>query len=178
MSVFDIVESVLSLARDAVDHVADVSGTVVFPREIQLDDYSCGARSVYAISRHFKMRVSYREVKRVVGTTEEGTEEAPIVAFFRSHGLRVGVRPRLRLEELRRVLEARAVVLISLDGDHYGVVHAMSDALVWVADPSVLRQQLPFLTKARFKKRWGREGVIVYPPRPRRDGPAGVTPRL
>lgn len=136
-----------------------------FPRELQFTSYTCGACSAYAIASFFGADVDYYDVRDSVGTTVEGTTESAIVRFLRSCGLRVAPRDALSWRGLLAALAQRNVVLVGLDGDHYGVVHAY-DAdhdEVYLADPSLRRQLGRRTSAARFKSRWMRDGVIVRP---------------
>lgn len=141
-------------------------GTKHFTRSLQLDDYSCGARSVYMILRHMGIYRPYTLVKHQLGTEpEHGTCVEPMVRMFRKHGLRVGYRPQMTMKDLRYAFERSAVALIHLDGDHIGVVHGMDEAWVYIADPSFTRCPGRRISIKKFRKRWTNWGMIVYPPK-------------
>jgi len=140
-------------------------GYIDFPRELQFTRYTCGPCCTYAIASFFGADVSYTEVLDAVGTTSEGTAEGPIVRFLRSCDLRVAPRERLSWLGLVRALKRGNVVLVGLDDDHYGVVHAIDEDedIVYLADPSVRRQLRRWTPIQRFKQRWMNDGVIVRP---------------
>lgn len=147
-------------------------GFTDFPRVIQLTGYTCGSCSTYAITSFFGVDVSYRDVRRAVKTTKEGTEEGAIVRFLRSCRLRVAPRDRLTWAGLLEALTKNNVVLVGLDGDHYGVVHAydpISDEIL-LADPSIRRQLRRRISASDFKRRWMCDGIIVRRRRRRARG--------
>lgn len=141
----------------------DMVGEPDFPRTLQFTSYTCGPCSVYSIATFFGVDVSYDEVKTGVRTDTEGTDERDVVRFLRRQGLRVSAREGLRFVQLVRALRDECVVLVGLDGDHYGVVHAYDDEdkIVYLADPSIRRQLGRCLTRERFEERWMNDGVIV-----------------
>ncbi len=134
-----------------------------FPRELQFTGYTCGPCCTYAIASFFGADVSYREVRDSVRTTPDGTSEDAIVRFLREHKFRVAPRDTLTWRELLTALRGGNVVLVGLDGDHYGVVHAYDEDYdeVYLADPSLRRQLGRRISSTRFKQRWMRDGVIV-----------------
>ena len=139
---------------------ADVIGTRRFPRRLQWDSFSCGSRSTWAIAHHFGRELSHDEVMDGVGTTTEGTAATPIVKFLRTQGLRAGYHRRMSNRQLVRALDRGGVVLVDLNGTHWSVVHAVSAAHVWLANPSTsqLGRRVP---KATFRSQWTGLGVVV-----------------
>ena len=115
-------------------------GSTEFPRSLQRDCYSCGARSCYMVSEFFGLDLPYSKVKRLVETDHDGTRVKPMIRFFRSRGLKVAERRTTKMRDLEHALEHGGVVLVHVDGDHFAVVHAMSAKWVWLADPSIFRQ--------------------------------------
>ena len=171
VTALDVAQSIRSLfggdkgeEEDETDDVEDTDmiGTGLFPRSLQKDDYSCGARAVYMIAKYFRLPHRYKEVKKAVGTTEDsGTSVKPMIRFFREHQLKTNHQPQMRFRDLRRALKNGAVVLVYLDGDHYGVVHAVTSEFVYLADPSLVRQLGRRTSKRVFKKRWKNWGITV-----------------
>ncbi|HWU86310.1 MAG TPA: cysteine peptidase family C39 domain-containing protein [Kofleriaceae bacterium] len=158
-----IAESVERIATTIARWVrrdANVVGSRTFPRKLQRDGWSCGSRSTQAIALHFDRDVRHREVMERVGTTKDGTATTPIVRYLRKLGLRAGYHRRMSFRQLVQALARGAVVLVDLEGIHWGVVHAASDDHVWLADPSI-EQLGRRITKARFRSRWTGLGVIV-----------------
>jgi ABC-type bacteriocin/lantibiotic exporter with double-glycine peptidase domain len=149
-------------AADPAEEDETAVGRVDFRRSLQTDDYSCGARAVFMISNHFGLGVSYQKVKTAVRTTAgDGTPVVPMIRFLRERGLKVNHCPSMNVRSLRRALQRDAVVLVHLDGDHFGVVHAMSLEYVYLADPSIFRQRGPRISKVAFAGRWSRWGITV-----------------
>jgi ABC-type bacteriocin/lantibiotic exporter with double-glycine peptidase domain len=142
----------------------DVIGTTNFKRSLQRDSYSCGARSVFMILQHFGSTLKYSEVKEALGTDEEGTKVKAMIKCLRAHGLRVGHRPDMSFKKLQKALANNAIVLVHLDGDHFGVVHGMSERRVYLADPSIARCVNGSIYTRGFKKRWTDWGLVVTKP--------------
>ena len=140
-------------------------GTCDFPRYLQMDQYSCGARSVYAICRHWGVSKSYGDVKEELGCTEDGVNVQPMVQFLRAQGFRVGYRPTMYMKDLKKTFEKGGVALIHVDGDHFVVVHGMSNKYIAIADPSFYRCPTRTISKKKFRRRWGYWGLAVFPPR-------------
>ena len=140
-------------------------GTLDVERSFQLDNYSCGARSVYMITRFFGIDHSYAAVKAGVGCTTEGTNVRPMIDFFREVGLRVRPMPDMGLRDMRKVFEQGGLVLAHVDGDHFIVVNGLSNKTVYLADPSPVRTFGRSIPKKKFQKRWGYWGIAVFPPK-------------
>lgn len=137
-------------------------GTTRFPRNIQTDNYSCYARSVQATLRHFGRRTTYARILRELRTVaSEGTYEHTAIRFMRRFRLRVSIRNRMTLTQMKQALARDAVVFAYLDGDHVGVVYGMSDGYVYIADPSLRRAPLGRIPKQAFLRRWDRRGLLV-----------------
>lgn len=138
-------------------------GYADFPRTVQFRGYTCGPCCAYSIATFFGADVSYGDVKDALGTDRDGTEERSIVKFLRAHGMRVKPRPRLAWRELLKGLAQKYVVLVGLDGDHYGVVHAYDadEDEVYLADPSIRRQLGRRVSSERFRSRWDGDGVLI-----------------
>lgn len=134
-----------------------------FPRRIQLTDYTCGPCSVHAVTSHYGLTIPYEAVKQGVRCDEEGTDETWVVKFLRSVGFRVCIRGRLKFRGLLEALERAYVVLVSLDGDHYGVVYGYDEDAgeVLLSDPSVVRQLGRRIARREFMKRWDRDGLLI-----------------
>ena len=134
-----------------------------FRRLVQLDSFSCGSKAVQMILVHFgvAVRLGHARLKALLGTNpEKGTAVVPMLTLLRRH-LRVGYRTNLSWHELLKALRKGGVVLVALDGDHFGVVHAVDHGRVFVADPSLLRCPGRRQTRRRFLARWTRWGLIV-----------------
>jgi ABC-type bacteriocin/lantibiotic exporter with double-glycine peptidase domain len=132
-----------------------LAGATHFRRSLQLDFYSCGARSVFAVLRHFDRALPYPAVKKRLGTSwSHGTSVLPMVKLMRARGLRVGHRPLMSWRELIRALKRNAAVLVHLDGDHLAVVHGADAQRVYLADPALTR----CLWRSQPSSRGGRGG--------------------
>ena len=116
-------------------------GAVILPhfaRSIQLDGYSCGAKSTYTVLRYFGCGCSSASVEAELGTTWEGTPSSDIKRVLRRHGLKIAVHTRMDLRALKSAINAGCPVLVSLyEGWHYSVVFGYSSGHVFVMNPSL-----------------------------------------
>ena len=136
-------------------------GTAAFDRSIQMDEYSCGAHAVFMIAKHCGMKIKYKEVKKELGTNTNGTKVRQMLAFFYRHKFRAHRVSNMRFRELKSYLGHNEVVLVHVDGDHFAVVHGITENYVYMADPSIDRMYGLRLPKKKFKKRWKKWGIAV-----------------
>lgn len=137
-------------------------GTTKFTRLLQLDDWSCGSRSVQAVLKFFGITSPHWLLKSQLGTKPDtGTAVHQMIRVLRRHGLRVGYRPNLGWREIVQALKLGGVAIVHLDGDHIGVVHGADDTHVHIADPSIIRCPGRRQTREKFLSRWTRWGLIV-----------------
>jgi ABC-type bacteriocin/lantibiotic exporter with double-glycine peptidase domain len=141
-------------------------GTKDFPRSIQLDNYSCGARSVYVLLEHFDRPRTYAWVKKATRLTSDGVYVKYLISSLRSQGIRVGYRGEtMSFGQLKDTLQKGGVVLAHVDSDHFIVVHGYDGKRVWIADPSAFRCIGRTETKKTFRWRWGNWGLAIFPPK-------------
>ena len=137
-------------------------GTKSFPRSLQFDGYSCGSRSVYAVTRHFGVQRSHRVLKAELKTNSDtGTAVHQMIRVLRHLGLRVGYRPSLSWRGLVNALKVGAVVIVHLDGEHLGTVFGADEHHVYLADPSAVRCVGRKQSRQVFFTRWSRWGLVV-----------------
>lgn len=140
-------------------------GTPKFRTSYQKDDYSCGARCVYMILRHFGRKVKYSRVKdQCLTTVQNGTNVSALIGTLRFYGLKVGARPRMAVRGLRKALKSNAVVLVHVDGDHFAVVHGRDHRFTYIADPDPSRGKIKKHNNAVFAERFTRWGLVVSDP--------------
>ena len=84
-----------------------------FPRFLQLDGWTCGARSVYTILRYFGKRCNVKSVERELRTNWEGTDIADIKRVLGKHGLKYLEKRSCRLQDLTKAIDDGCPVLIS-----------------------------------------------------------------
>lgn len=137
-------------------------GHPAFRRHPQWDTYSCGARSVYAVLKHFGRKATYAEVKKELKTSFEGTCSDEIIRYLRRRGFKVSMRA-MRMKDLERVFQRDGVALVYLDGDHIAPAYGADRGHVFVADPSLLRWPLKRMPRRLFRQRWDYEAIAVYP---------------
>lgn len=139
-------------------------GDPKFPREVQLTDWTCGPCCVFTITQYFGCGHSYQVIKKTLKSNEEvGTDDDEVIKYLRSQKLRVASRPAMNWAQLVQSLERGGVVLVTLDGDHYGVVHAIDEdeGEVYLSDPAINRQFGRTTSIVDFKARWDMQGIIV-----------------
>lgn len=136
----------------------------LFKRSIQLDTYSCGVHSVAMIVHHFGDKTPFATLKRELRCTpDKGTSVKAMIDAFRTRELGVAHLSNMRFSELRSWLDKGRLVLVHLDGDHFGVVHGYDAEWVYLADPSLLRLLGTKMSHKAFRKRWTNWGLAVKP---------------
>jgi ABC-type bacteriocin/lantibiotic exporter with double-glycine peptidase domain len=133
-----------------------------FPRSIQLDSFSCGAKSVYCILQYYDRQCTPESVEEQLNTDKDGTAVSDIKRVFRQYHLNCRT-----LRDLKAAIDDDCPVLISLyDGSHYSIIYGYSDSHIFVSNPSLnvltgygsMRCAIP---NAEFRREWDRWGIIV-----------------
>jgi predicted double-glycine peptidase len=135
-----------------------------FPRSIQLDYYSCGAKSTYMVLKYFGKCCTPESVERELDTDEDGTSPSDIKRVLRKHGLKVHVNTDMGLRDLRKAISAGSPVLVSLyEGWHYSVVYGYLDKYIFVMNPSLceMGSLKVAVTLSEWRKIFDRWGVVV-----------------
>ena len=138
-----------------------------FPRSIQLDGYSCGAKSTYMILRYFGIPCTAASVERWLGTTADGTSPVDIKRVLRKHGLKAVIHVRMNLRDLKAAINAGSPVLVSLyKGEHYSVLFGHSPGHVFVMNPSLgsMGSLKCAVRLAAWQKMFDRWGIIIKRP--------------
>jgi hypothetical protein len=109
-----------------------------FPRSIQLDYYSCGAKSVYCILRYYDRQCTPESVEKQLHTDEDGTNVSDIIRVFKRYHLNCRTLRKPGLRELKISINDGYPVLVSLyDSEHYAVVYGYSSSHIFVMNSSV-----------------------------------------
>ncbi len=135
-----------------------------FPRSIQLDYYSCGAKSTYMVLKHFGKPCTHESVERQLGTTTEGTSPADIKRILKKFGLNVRVNSDMGIHDLKKAIIAGSPVLVSIhDGWHYSVVYGISSSHIFVMNPSLgeMGSIKVAVSKSEWREIFDRWGVVV-----------------
>ena len=130
-----------------------------FPRSIQLDGYSCGAKSVYTILRYYNKRCTPLSVEKELHTTYEGTAIPDIKRVLKKHGLKYR-----KIRNLKSAIDKGHPVLVSTHRHwHYSVVYGYSSSHFFVMNPSLGQMGSLFcaITKDKFRKNWDGWGLAV-----------------
>jgi ABC-type bacteriocin/lantibiotic exporter with double-glycine peptidase domain len=139
-----------------------------FRRSIQIDYYSCGAKSVYCILQYFGKRCSTKSIEQQLHTDEDGTDVSNIKRVFRRYHLNCRTLRKPGLRNLKASINDDCPVLVSLyDSEHYAVVYGYSSTHIWIMNSSVditedgVGNLRCAVRKDRFKRiwdnRWGLE---------------------
>jgi len=132
-------------------------------RSIQVDSYSCGVQSTYAILKYYGKAKSVNRIEKLLKTTDEGTDEQNIYSLFRERGLIVYRRLNANFSFIKKAINYyQAPILTTIDEEsHYIVVYGYSKYEIFVLDPVLLR---PFVkwSKKKFYKRWDYWGAIIH----------------
>lgn len=154
--------SILTALTTAVFGTRKVAGTTVFPREIQWDNYSCYARCVLSILRHYGRKVSYGPIKRALKTKPGGTYEYNALPVIRQYGCTARVRTRLTVATLRRALEEGSAVILYVDqGAHVLVVYGLDKEYAYVSEPALSKTLHKRMCRDTLLHRWTGRAVIV-----------------
>lgn len=153
-----------TLARSEEQLHTDAILLLNFPRSIQLDYYSCGAKSTYMVLNYFGKRCTHESVEKQLGTTIEGTSRNSIKRVLKKYGLNIQVKSNMGMRDLKSAIKAGSPVIVSLyDNWHYSVVYGFSNTHVFVMNPS-LREMGSFkvaVSKSEWREMFDRWSVIV-----------------
>jgi len=143
-----------------------------FPRSIQLDYHSCGAKAVYSILLYYKKRYGHRSVERALKTDEDGTGVSDIRRVFKKYGLECRTLRKPVIRDLKAAIDDGCPVLISTwDGEHYSVVYGYSKSELFVMNPSLdaspdgVGSLSVVVSKAAFRRSWDRWAMVIKKPR-------------
>jgi ABC-type bacteriocin/lantibiotic exporter with double-glycine peptidase domain len=164
-----------ALLKPAADHVADwvksgeeyldPSAVTVdgIKRSLQLDKYSCGAQSCYMILDYFGKAGSIENVKKALGTTEDGTGEDEILELLREKRLVVKVIPRGTIKDICHAIDSSAPMLAYTvkKHDHWFVIYGYSDSRIYMLDPSLKKSILCSKSKEEFERYWSGWCAVV-----------------
>jgi len=160
-----VVDRIMTSLARMEEHVhTDATILPNFPRSIQLDYYSCGAKSAYMVLKYFGKRCTHKSVERRLGTTIEGTSRADIVRVLRKNRLKVQVNTDISINDLKKAINAGSPVLVSLyDNWHYSVVYGISDTHVFVMNPSLgeMGSIKVAVNKSEWRKIFDLWGLII-----------------
>jgi predicted double-glycine peptidase len=139
------------------------------PSVAQTTNFSCGAASLAAVLRYWKVWDGQeRDLWPALHTTEkDGTEPRPLADVARAHGLLAAYRRDVTIDELRAAVARGETVILDLqawadkpvvwrddwDDGHYVVLVAIDPARIYYMDPSEDSGygQLPI---SEFVERW------------------------
>jgi ABC-type bacteriocin/lantibiotic exporter with double-glycine peptidase domain len=141
-----------------------------FPKSIQLDEYSCGAKSVYCILKYFGKRCTPRSVERLLDTDEDGTDISDIKRVFKRYHLNCRIPRKPGLRDLKTAIDDDCPILITLyDDEHYSVVYGYSSGHIFVINPSLdftedgVGSLRCAVSKSEFRKIFDRWGIVIFP---------------
>jgi len=139
-----------------------------FPRSVQLDFYSCGAKSVFTILRFYRKHCTPRSVEKELHTDSDGTSVSDIKRVLKRHGLKYRTLKKPGLRDLKASIDDDCPVLVSLyDSEHYAVVYGYSSTHIWLMNSSVdftedgVGSLMCAMRKDRFKRMWDKWAIIV-----------------
>lgn len=116
-----------------------------FPRSIQQDTYSCGAKSIYSILRYFDANAFLKQV-------------------LKRFQLSYRIIRKSKIHHLAASIHNGNPVLISVfDDAHYAVVYGYPQSYIFVMNPSMggMGSVWCAVRKDKFRKIWDHWGLIV-----------------
>ncbi len=162
-----IVDAVFTALKTA-EELASSNAKILrgFRRIVQLDGFSCGARSVQAILSYYGIYRSSRTIERKFRTTWEGTDASDIVKVLRSCGLVVRTYREMGLREIRKAIDNEYPIIVMLfDGWHWSVCYGYSQDHIFLMNPSInfliMGSIFCAVRKDRFRKQWDRWALGV-----------------
>ena len=139
-----------------------------FPRSIQLNSYSCGAKSAYTILKYFGKKCTLQSVEKALRTDEDGTAVSDIKRVFKQFGLQCRTMRKPTIKDLKAAIDAGCPVLISLyEGEHYAVIYGCSRTHAFVMNPSLdatedgVGSVSVAVPLGEFRKMWDGWGIVV-----------------
>lgn len=162
MKVVDVGMTALKYAEELL--IKDATLLHPFPRKIQEDAYSCGAKSASMILAYYGIRISQKDVNRQIGLTEDGIDQYQLREFFAKHGLKATRINKPTVEKLKKKIDQGIPIIVELDGDHYAVVYGYAPGMVMVVDPAVSRSMKCAHSMKKFRSRWQRWALAVSRP--------------
>ena len=134
-----------------------------FQRSLQLDQYSCGAKSLYSIFRYYNKRCTPKSIEKALNTDEDGTSVSDIKRVVKRYGLTCRT-----LRDLKAAIDHEHPVLISMyDGKHYGVIYGYSKNHVFIMNPSLdftrdgVGSIKCAIRKQEFNRIWDKYGLVI-----------------
>jgi hypothetical protein len=138
-----------------------------FPRSLQIDSYSCGAKSIYCILQYYGKQCTPESAEEALKTDINGTAASDIKRVFSRYHLNCRSLRKPGFRDLKIAIDDECPVLITLnDGEHYAVVYGYSDSHIFVSNPS-LNMLTGYgsircaITNSEFQKIWDKWGIIV-----------------
>ena len=158
-----LADSMANMVKGVEEYCDSGAQVLEMDRTLQLDSYSCGARSAFMILNYFGKAKSIANVERKLKTTEEGTSTERIFALLEKRGLEVVEMERAKLKDIRDAIDHGAPVLVTLHGmTHMAVVYGYSDGIIYVNDPDILASPLCGWNTQEFKSKWDRWCAVVF----------------
>lgn len=135
----------------------------------QAYDFGCGPKALQSVMAYYGVEVRENELIKVLGTDEDGTSVASMVAVARGHGFQVKACSGWTLREVKRTVEAGDPVIVLLqawanrymtvedwskeyDHGHYAIVIGFAKGVVLFEDPASFRRT--WLREREFLARW------------------------
>ena len=135
----------------------------------QTFDFDCGAKALQTVMAYYGVEVRQDELMGDLGTGEEGTPVAGMVAVARQHGFDVKASAGWTLREVKRMVDAGYPVIVLLqawadrymtledwrkdyDDGHYAIVIGWAKGVLLFEDPASFRRT--WLREREFLARW------------------------
>jgi len=161
----DITDTVMSAPKWFEEMTSDYTASYLeMDRFIQLDGYSCGVQSAYAILNYYGKARSINNIENILGAYDRGyASEKTIYKLFRERNLKISKRNKATIKTIKESIdEYESPMLTTIDNtEHWIVVYGYSKSSIFVLDSIIYR---PFVkwSKESFKERWDNWGAIIY----------------
>ncbi len=120
----------------------------------QVDEMDCGAACLAMVCKHYGHSVSLAHIRKLVDTSTDGTSLAGIANGAAELGLTV----RSVKASKARLAELPLPAIVHFDGNHWVVLHDVTDGKVRLADPAL---GLVRLDREEFLEKWTGYAALV-----------------
>jgi ABC-type bacteriocin/lantibiotic exporter with double-glycine peptidase domain len=143
------------------------------PNRSQMDKYSCGLCSALMVAEFHGVRIRPPRINRFDEKHTDGTTAGPLVRFCRQNGFSVREFSDgdARISTITAALDAGIPPIVSItlpptlfrqeETEHYLVVRGYDSKFFYVNDPSAVSNIRGYVPRARFRRVWRRDALLL-----------------
>lgn len=135
----------------------------------QTCDYDCGVQALQTVMNYYGVEVDSDELKKTLGTSEQGTTPQAMIAAAQAYGFEVKSGTQWSLNQVKQYVDSGTPVIVLLqawaesyktlddwrsdcDDGHYAIVIGLNKDVLLFEDPSSIRRT--WLREREFLARW------------------------